>query len=94
MIGGLAGSMLDWYGHRRRRQLERVWREPAAVQERALRRLIETARDTEFGLAHGFRSIRSVGDFQARVPVRDYGQHRPWLERAAAGEEAVAWPGR
>ncbi|MGH7415013.1 MAG: GH3 auxin-responsive promoter family protein [Candidatus Rokuibacteriota bacterium] len=94
MIGGLAGPLIDWYGRRRRRQLEQVWREPAAVQERALRRLIATARDTEFGLAHGFRNIRSVGDFQARVPVRDYGQHRPWLDRSAAGEESIAWPGR
>ncbi|HUP34705.1 MAG TPA: GH3 auxin-responsive promoter family protein [Candidatus Limnocylindria bacterium] len=94
MIGRAAGSVLDWYGSRRRRQLEEVWRDPVAVQERALRRLTATARDTEFGLAHGFRGIRSVTEYQARVPVRDYGQLRPWLERAAAGEESVAWPGR
>ncbi len=94
MIGRAAGAALDWCGSRRRRQLEQVWRDPAGAQERALRRLIATARDTEFGLAHGFRGIRSVAEYQERVPVRDYGQLRPWLERAAAGEESVAWPGR
>ena len=94
MIGRPAGFVIDWYGRRRRRQLERVWRDPAATQEAALRRLVATARDTEFGLAHGFRGIRSVVDYQAQVPVRDYAQHRPWLERAAAGEEAIVWPGR
>lgn len=94
MIGRAAGAALDWVGSRRRRQLEQIWRDPAGAQERALRRLIATARDTEFGLAHGFRDIRSVAEYQARVPVRDYGQLRPWLERAAAGEESVAWPGR
>jgi hypothetical protein len=93
-MGGLAGSALDWCGSRRRRQLEAVWRDPAGVQERALRRLLATARDTEFGLAHGFRSVRSLAEYQERVPVRDYGQLRPWLERAAAGEESVVWPGR
>jgi hypothetical protein len=94
VIGRLAGGLIDWYGSRRRRQLERIWRDPAAVQERALRRLVATARDTEVGLAHGFRSIRSIAEYQSRVPVRDYAQHRPWLERAAAGDEAVTWPGR
>ncbi|MCI0549032.1 MAG: GH3 auxin-responsive promoter family protein [Candidatus Rokubacteria bacterium] len=80
MIGRAAGSVLDWYGGRRRRQLEEVWRDPVAVQERALRRLTATARDTEFGLAHGFRGIRSVTEYQARVPVpglgEDLGHHR------------------
>jgi hypothetical protein len=86
VIGRLAGSLIDWYAGRRRRQLERIWRDPAATQEAALRRLVAAARDTEFGLAHGFRGIRSVADYQAQVPVRDYAQHRPWLARAAAGE--------
>jgi hypothetical protein len=94
VIGRAAGSVLDWYGSRRRRQLEEIWRDPVGVQERALRRLTGTARDTEFGLAHGFRGVRSVAEYQARVPLRDYGQLRPWLERAAAGEESVVWPGR
>lgn len=94
MTGRVAGAVIDWYAGRRRRRLEQTWREPAEVQERALLRLVATARDTEFGLAHGFATIRSVADYQARVPVRDYGQSRAWLERAAAGQESVTWPGR
>jgi hypothetical protein len=94
VIGGLAGRTLEWFAGRRRRKLERLWREPAAAQERALFGLLAAARDTEFGLAHGFGAIRSVADYQARVPVRDYPQLRSWLERAAGGEESVLWPGR
>jgi hypothetical protein len=94
VIRRLAGYGLDWCGRRRRRRLEAVWRDAAGVQERVLRGLIGAARDTEFGLAHGFRSIRSVTEYQERVPVRDYGQLRPWLERAAAGQESIVWPGR
>lgn len=94
MIGRLGGPVLDWWAGRRQRQLERIWRDPAAVQERALRRLLAVARDTEFGLAHGFRGIGSVAEYQRRVPLRDYTQLRPWLERAAAGEESITWPGR
>jgi alpha-D-ribose 1-methylphosphonate 5-triphosphate diphosphatase len=36
VIGRAAGSVLDWYGSRRR-QLDEVWRDPAGVQERVLR---------------------------------------------------------
>ena len=93
MTTGLAGRAIDWLAARRRRQLEAVWRDPAGAQERALRRLVAAARDTDFGLQHGFRSITGVADYQERVPVRDYLQHRPWLDRAAVGEEAVSWPG-
>jgi hypothetical protein len=91
--GGPAGRAIDWLAGRRRRQLEAVWRDPAAAQERALRRLLAAARDTEFGLEHGFRGIATVAEYQARVPVRDYAQHRAWLDRASAGEESVCWPG-
>ena len=94
MIDGLSGTALDWCASRRRRQLEAVWRDPASVQERALARLVAAARDTEFGLAHGFGSIRSVADYQARVPLRDFAALRPRLERAAAGQESALWPGR
>src|SRR5262249_34982435 len=35
-------------------------------------RLVEFARHTNFGREHGFDRIRSVSDYQQRVPLRDY----------------------
>ncbi|HEY7041391.1 MAG TPA: GH3 auxin-responsive promoter family protein [Methylomirabilota bacterium] len=93
MIDGPAGRTIDWLAGRRRRALERCWRDPMAAQERALRRLVATARDTEFGLEHGFGGIRTIAEYQNRVPVRDYVEHQPWIARATAGEASVAWPG-
>lgn len=93
MIDGPAGRAIDWLAGRRRRALERLWRDPMAAQERALRRLVGAARDTEFGLEHGFQGIRTVEEYQAQVPVRDYADHQPWLARAAGREAAVVWPG-
>jgi hypothetical protein len=87
-------ALLEWYRRRRRKELEGVWRDPAAVQERTLLGLVDAARDTEFGLAHGFDSIRSVEDYQARVPVREYRELTPLLERALQGEQSILWPGR
>ncbi len=93
MIAHLAGRTLGWYARRRRRQLERIWRDPVAVQEATLLRLTPAARDTEFGLAHGFDGVRSVSEYQARVPVRDYRAFARTFDRVQAGEDDVMWPG-
>ena len=49
-------------------------------QQRQLRQLVRKAAPTRFGRDHRFAEIRSVADFQARVPVRDYEEmwHRYW----------------
>lgn len=89
MITRLAAPLLDRYAAHRRRQLEQRWRDPMAVQEAALRHLVATARDTEFGLSHGFAAIRTVGDYQSRVPIREYRDFRPLWARAIAGERDI-----
>jgi hypothetical protein len=94
MMARGGAAVLQWYLPRRRRALEQVARRGAAVQETALLSLVRRARDTEFGRAHGFSAIRSVADYQARVPVSDYLGFRPWWSRALAGERNLTWPGR
>ena len=87
MIERPAGRTIDWLAVRRRRALERIWRDPMAAQERALRRLVAAARDTDFGLAHGFHGIRSVAEYQQRVPIRDYAL--PLMSRVGLSEPAA-----
>jgi hypothetical protein len=94
MIGRAAGRLLDWAAARRRRGLERMSRDAIRLQEATLRAHVRTARDTEFGLAHGFASIRSVTDYQTRVPLRDYLALRASWDAARAGAWHVTWPGR
>ena len=93
MMARAAGRALGWWAARRRRALERAWRRPAGVQEERLLELVTAARDTEFGLAHGFAGIRSVAEYQERVPLRDYGAFQPLWERAVWGVRDVTWPG-
>jgi hypothetical protein len=93
MMARAAGTVLGWWAMRRRRSLEQAWRRPAGVQEEGLLRLITAARDTEFGLAHGFAGIRSVAEYQERVPLRDYLGFQPLWERALWGVRDVTWPG-
>src|SRR5918996_1116136 len=81
------------YAPRRRRALEAASARAGEIQERTLQRLVAAAARTEFGREHGFGSIRSVADYQARVPVRDYPAFRLRWARALAGESDVTWPG-
>ena len=59
---------LRLYAAWRRRRLAAL--DPVAAQTRELTRLVRAARDTAFGRDHGFASIRTVADFQERVPLR------------------------
>jgi len=63
------------------------------VQQEVLRKLLESAKNTAFGKDHKFTEIRSYEDFKRRVPVRDYEDLKPYIERVVKGEEDVLWPG-
>src|SRR5262245_45889341 len=58
--------------HARWRVAQRQRRPVERVQEQTLLKLVRHARDTQFGHAHGFASVRSVADFQRQVPLTDY----------------------
>lgn len=68
--------------------LER-WSAPAGDPWSRLRELLEKNADTVFGRAHDFSAIRSPEGFRAAMPPMDYDDHRPWIERAANGEDGV-----
>ncbi len=76
------------------RAFEEACEDPARVQLDRLRLLCWRAKDTEFGRAHDFASIRSFEDYRARVPIRDYDGFEPWIQRMVAGEADVLIPGR
>ncbi|MEO8678346.1 MAG: GH3 auxin-responsive promoter family protein [Vicinamibacterales bacterium] len=64
-----------------RRAATRVRAEQAAV----LRQLIAANARSEFGRQHGFRDLRSVDDYRARVPLASFEDLAPSIDRAAAG---------
>jgi hypothetical protein len=68
--------------------------DPAACQRRELRKLVAAARDTRFGRDHDFARIRSVADYQARVPLRTYNQlwQEYWREPFPHLTDCT-WPG-
>jgi hypothetical protein len=68
--------------------------DPVATQEDLLLSFLRTARDTRFGRAHGFDAIRTVRDFQQRVPLRRYEDFwGEWWQPDFPTLRDVTWPG-
>jgi len=65
--------------------------QPIKSQERIFNNLINTARHTSFGKDHGFEKIKTFKDFKTLVPVRDYEDLKPYVDRVVSGEANVLW---
>ncbi|MGE8432324.1 GH3 auxin-responsive promoter family protein [Chryseobacterium joostei] len=60
-------------------------------QEDLLISLVSTAQKTLFGREHDFENIHSVKEFQDRVPVADYEDLKPYIERVKKGQANILW---
>ena len=63
-------------------------------QENLLKSLVKSAKSTEFGKEHGFESIQSYDDFKKQVPVRDYEDIKPYIEKIKQGKHNILWKGK
>ncbi len=68
--------------------------QPVVTQEKEFASLIAKASSTAFGKDHEFDQIHTHEDFIARVPIRDYEDLKPYVERVVEGESDVLWPGK
>ncbi len=67
---------------------------PIETQEKVFKNLISEATETAFGKDHDFISINTYEDFIKRVPIRDYEDLKPYVDRVVDGEENVLWKGK
>jgi GH3 auxin-responsive promoter len=65
-----------------------------ATQNKVFQELIRQAKNTQFGQDHHFDQILTPSDFAQQVPVRDYEQLKPYVDRVVKGEENVLWKGK
>ena len=67
---------------------------PVATQQAVFESLIKEAKQTQFGKDHHFDQIKTTEDFAKRVPIRDYEDLKPYVEKVVKGEENVLWKGK
>lgn len=67
---------------------------PVETQQKVFQNLIASADFTQFGKDHKFSEIKSYADFAKQVPIRDYEQLRPYVDRVVKGEADILWKGK
>ena len=88
-MAGIASLLIKLKARISAGPFEKATRDPKAVQQTLLQRLMANNSDTEYGREHAFAEIDSLADYQARVPVIDYEDIRERIERVTRGEKGV-----
>ncbi len=88
----LINSVITWLMKKRFHQIELFMKYPHDVQDEWFKKLISTAKDTEYGQRYDFKSINSYETFRDRLPINDYDSIREDIEQLMNGKQNVLWP--
>jgi hypothetical protein len=75
----------------------RMWRidaaiaNPIAAQREVLQDLVTSAQYTEFGRKYNFSKLFSIKAFKEAIPVHEYEDLKPYIERVMNGEQNILW---
>ncbi|MEO5562516.1 MAG: GH3 auxin-responsive promoter family protein [Chitinophagaceae bacterium] len=75
----------------------RLWRieawknNPLDAQREVLQDLVTSAQYTEFGRKYHFHELFNVRSFKQAVPIHEYDDLKPYIERIMQGEQNVLW---
>ncbi len=75
----------------------RLWRieawknNPLEAQREVLQDLVTSAQYTDFGRKHDFSRLFNVRAFKEAVPIHEYDDLKPYIERTMNGEQNLLW---
>jgi hypothetical protein len=75
----------------------RMWRieawknNPVEAQRDVLQNLVTSAQYTEFGRKYNFSELFSLRAFKEAVPIHEYENLKPYIERIMNGEQNILW---
>lgn len=85
-------SIFAWRMKKRIHQIDLFRKYPAEVQHELMLKLQNEAMLTEYVSKHTKSPIKSYLDFKTALPLQEYGDLKPWVERTMAGEQNLIWP--
>jgi len=71
--------------------IEQWVNDPITTQHVVWQDLLAAGQYTEFGRLHNFSQIQSLTDYKKNVPIQEYEDLKPYIERMMKGEENVLW---
>lgn len=84
-------SIFSWIIKKRIHQIELFKKYPVEVQNEVLMALLTAARETAWGKQYKYASIQSAEDFRKTVPLTEYGDLAPYVERLFRNEQNLTW---
>lgn len=72
-------------------RIEQWTSDPIAAQREVLQDLITHGQYTEFGRKYEFNQLFSIRKFKETVPIHEYEDLKPYIDRIMQGEENVLW---
>lgn len=93
MVIPLVNKIYRWLSFRSISRISLSTENPFDTQKQVLFSLLNRAKHTEIGKEFGFSHIKSIRQFQEKVPIRDYDKLKGYIDRMRAGEKSILWPG-
>ncbi len=87
----ILNSIASWWMKKRMHQIELFMKYPDDVQNESLRKLLSSAKDTEWGKNYDYKNITTVEQFKNNVPLQDYETLKPFIDRVRKGEQNILW---
>lgn len=84
-------TVMSWFLKKRIHEIELFKKYPIEVQNETLMNLLNSAKNTEFGEKYDFKSIENYKDFANRIPITNYENFYPLIERSIKGEQNIFW---
>lgn len=88
---GILSSTISQLARMRLWRIEAWVEHPVASQREVLQDLVTSAQYTVFGREYNFSSLFSISEFKKRVPIQQYDDLKPYIQRMMQGEEHVLW---
>lgn len=83
-----------YYAKYKAKEFYRMANQAVECQNIIFEDLIDFAKDTYFGKAHQFASIKTYEDFKEAVPIRTYEDGKHFFDLAVEGKSNILWPGK
>tara|TARA_Y100000589_G_scaffold332302_1_gene391509 strand:- start:65903 stop:67405 length:1503 start_codon:yes stop_codon:yes gene_type:complete len=77
-----------------RKKLDKLNAKAVESQQEMMQYLLKNGKNTLFGKEHQFEKISDYEEFKQHIPVVDYEQLKPYIEKILQGEKDVLWPGK
>lgn len=86
-------SFMSWYLKKRISTIQYSFTNAKEVQLRVFNELLQEARKSSFGRDHKLADVKSIQEYQHAVPLFEYDDIKPYINRVMLGEQKVLWPG-